>query len=87
MCSGEKMKRLSGLVVGTRATLSMGRVLLWVFVGLAVYFWLGRPAADFPPSLEVALISALGYNLGGKAVNQFSRRAPGGGSDDDNDKN
>ena len=81
------MKKLSGLVVGTRDTISMGRVLLWVFVALAAYFWLGRPVSEFPPSLEVALISALGYNLGGKAVNQFSRRGPGGRPYDDHDEN
>lgn len=62
---------LSGLVVGGRDTASMGRVLLWLFVGLAVYFWLCRPPEAFPSSLEFAMASALAYNLGGKAVNKF----------------
>lgn len=76
------MNKLAGLVVGGRETFSMGRVLLWLIFGLAVYFWLGRPVADFPPSLEFALGSALAYNLGGKAVNNFSRRGQRCDSDD-----
>lgn len=66
------MKKLAGLVVGGRGTLSMGRAILWIFVGLSVYFWLARAAEAFPPSLETALAFALAYNLGGKAVNNFS---------------
>ena len=68
------MHKLTGLVSGTRETLSMGRVLLWVFVGVALYFWFCRPVEAFPSSLESALGFALAYNLGGKAVNNFSRR-------------
>jgi hypothetical protein len=66
------MKTLAGLVVGGRGTLSMGRAILWIFVGLSVYFWLAREVEAFPPSLETALAFALAYNLGGKAVNNFS---------------
>ena len=65
---------LSGLVVGGRDTASLGRVAFWLVFVLAVYFWLARPVADFPPSLETALGFVLAYNLGGKAVNNFSRR-------------
>lgn len=76
------MKKLAGLVVGGRDTVSMGRAILWIFVGLSIYFWLGRAVEAFPPSLETALGFALAYNLGGKAVNNFSRPgrpgAPGG---------
>lgn len=65
------MKRLAGLVVGGRGTVSMGRAILWIFVGLSVYFWLARTVEAFPPSLETALAFALAYNLGGKAVNNL----------------
>ena len=65
---------LSGLVVGGRDTASLGRVAFWLVFGLAVYFWLARPVEAFPPSLETALGFVLAYNLGGKAVNNFSRR-------------
>ena len=77
------MNKLAGLVTGTRETLSMGRVLLWLFVAVALYFWFCRPAVDFPGSLESALGFALAYNLGGKAVNNFSRRPPTRCDDDD----
>lgn len=72
------MKKLAGLIVGGRETISMGRAILWIFVGLSVYFWLARAVEAFPPSLETALGFALAYNLGGKAVNNFNRpRRPG----------
>lgn len=70
------MKKLAGLVVGDRGRVSMGRAILWIFVGLSVYFWLSRAVEAFPPSLETALAFALAYNLGGKAVNNF--RGPKG---------
>ena len=70
----KSLKLLSGLVVGGRETVSMGRALLWLFVGIAVYFWFCRPPEAFPSSLEFALGSALAYNLGGKAVNKFGGR-------------
>lgn len=67
------MKKLAGLFIGGRETVSMGRTILWIFVGLSVYFWLARAVEAFPPSLETALGFALAYNLGGKAVNNFNR--------------
>ncbi|MDR1044694.1 MAG: hypothetical protein LBP33_06190, partial [Candidatus Adiutrix sp.] len=71
------MSTFTGLVKGTRDTLSMGRVLLWLFVFVSLYFWFARPPEAFPGSLESALGFALAYNLGGKAVNNFSRRRRG----------
>lgn len=77
------MNKLAGLVVGGRDTASLGRVAFWLVFGLCVYFWLGRPVPDFPPSLELALGAVLAYNLGGKAVGSFSRRGRREGCDDD----
>ena len=74
------MKLFSGLLIGGRETVSMGRALLWLFVGIAVYFWFCRPVEAFPSSLEFALGSALAYNLGGKAVKQLGSASRG---DDD----
>lgn len=68
------MKRLAGLVVGGRDTASLGRVAFWLVFGLCVWFWLARPVEAFPPTLGDALWVVLAYNLGGKAVNNFSRR-------------
>ena len=76
-------KWLAGLVIGGRDTASMGRVAFWLVFGLAIYFWLGRPVEAFPPSLESALGFVLAYNLGGKAVGQFSRRGRREDGDDD----
>ncbi len=76
------LKMFSGLLVGGRDTISMGRSLLWIFVALSIYFWLFRPIEAFPPSLEFALGSALAYNLGGKAVNRLGRCGPGDKMDD-----
>jgi hypothetical protein len=73
------------LVVGTRKTASLGRVAFWLVFGMAVYFWFGRPVAEFPPTLGDTLWVVLAYNLGGKAVNNFSRRdrhKERGGDDD-----
>lgn len=67
------MNKLAGLVVGYRETASLGRVAFWAVFGLCVYFWLARPVDAFPSSLEFALVSTMAYNLGGKAVNKFSR--------------
>ena len=58
------------------------RWLLLVF-GLCVWFWLARPVEAFPPTLGDALWVVLAYNLGGKAVNNFSRRGRREGCDDD----
>ncbi len=68
------MNKLAGLLVGGRNTASLGRVAFWLVFGLCVYFWLGQPVEAFPDSLDGALYTVLGYNLGGKAVNNFSRR-------------
>jgi hypothetical protein len=56
-----------------KKNLSLGRVAFWLVFGLAVYFWLGRPAAEFPPSLVEILMSCLAYNLGSKGINTFGR--------------
>lgn len=68
------MNKFAGLVVGYRETASLGRVAFWAVFGLCVYFWLARPPEAFPASLETALGFTMAYNLGGKAVNNFSRR-------------
>jgi hypothetical protein len=78
--------KVIGLVAGTRQTASLGRVAFWLVFGLAVYFWLWRPAAEFPQTLGDTLWVVLAYNLGGKAVNNFSRRGRRhreGGDEDD----
>ena len=71
-------KWLAGLVVGGRNTASMGRAAFWLVFGLSAWFWLARPVDAFPPSLADALWVVLAYNLGGKAVNNFSRRGRSG---------
>ena len=63
---------MKGLFLGSGGDLSLGRLAFWLVFGLAVYFWLMRPAPDFPPTLEMALVSVLAYNLGSKAVNGFN---------------
>ncbi len=67
-----RLSRLSGLVVGGRDTLSLGRVAFWLVFGLCFWFWAG--GREVPPSLENSLGLVLAYNLGGKAVSGFSRR-------------
>ena len=76
-------KWLAGLVVGGRDTASLGRVAFWLVFGLCVWFWVaGR---EVPATMDDALWWVLAYNLGGKAVNNFSRRGRRmGGGDDDN---
>ncbi len=74
---------LTGLVIGGRETLSLGRVAFWLVFGLAVFFWLARPVEAFPPSLETALGFVLAYNLGSKGINNFGRRGPGRGEHDE----
>lgn len=68
------MNKLVGLIQGGRDTASMGRVLLWLFVAIAIYFWFCRPVEAFPSSLEFIMGSTLAYNLGGKAINKFGKR-------------
>lgn len=60
--------KFSGLFIGSREAFSLGRTGFWLVFGISVYFWLARPAAEFPPSLENTLGFMLAYNLGGKAV-------------------
>lgn len=59
------------LILGYRREISLGRLSFWLILGLTVYFWLERPPADFPPSLDNALGLVLAYNLGGKAFRAF----------------
>lgn len=80
---GTGVSALAGLVIGGRNTASLGRVAFWLVFGLAVYFWLARPLADFPPTLGDALWVVLAYNLGSKGINSFSRRGRPGRCDDD----
>ncbi|MGL4208290.1 MAG: hypothetical protein ACRCTY_02770 [Candidatus Adiutrix sp.] len=70
----EKYNMLKGLWQGGRGTLSMGRVAFWLTLAIAVYFWLARPVADFPPSLADTLMFVLAYNLGGKAAHIFGAK-------------
>lgn len=62
-----------GLIIGGRDSFSLGRVAFWLVFGLAVYFWLARPSADFPPTLETTLAFVLAYNFGSKAINRFGQ--------------
>lgn len=75
---GTGVSALAGLVIGGRNTASLGRVAFWLVFGMAVYFWLARPPADFPPTLGDALWVVLAYNLGSKGINSFSLRGSGG---------
>jgi hypothetical protein len=72
------------LVVGTRKTASLGRVAFWIVFGLCIWFWVaGR---EVSPTMGETLWAVLAYNLGGKAVNNFSRHDRQKGRDHDDDK-
>lgn len=69
-----KMRPFKPLLIGGRRGVSLGRLSFWLIFGLSVYFWLARPAAEFPASLNDSLMMVLAYNLGSKAVYNLAAR-------------
>lgn len=67
-------------LTGNRATPAMGRLFLLAAFGLAIYFWLGRPVADFPPTLEKVIMFLLIYNLYGKTLGAVKAWLGGNGN-------
>lgn len=65
------MRKISGLFIGHRGTLALGRVGFWIAFILSIYFWLFSPIEAFPPTLEKTLWFFLAYNFGSKAFGQY----------------
>ena len=70
------LKFAAGPLVGTRGSAAMGRVAFIIGFGVAVYFWLCRPAEAFPPTLFEILIALMVYNFTSKGVSKFGRTEP-----------
>lgn len=66
------MNALRGLIFDKgRRTLSMGRTMAWLLLGVSFYYWIALQR-DIPSTLETALMVVMTYVLGDKGLRAYN---------------